>query len=219
LDDSLLLLIECEESIRKFLEKQALNPTIPPSSISPTADPPILTPPRPKSLPPPSPLTKPLKSVDKYPPVPAYIPTPPVPFYVTKYTEEIKKAEALKIEQEAILNGLIKEKEEKLKIITTEKERLEQELHKFNNKIKIAEDAQEKDIIISKNKELPKQDRKNANQRIKDRTILYSEISECIPGLEYRLDKNTKEGEKIIEKCDSEIEKLKKTNGKRTARI
>jgi len=87
---------------------------------------------------------------------------------------------------------------------------LQHELAKLQFKLKAAEDGQAKDLVLIKDKQIDKPERKAAKQRIKDRMVLVPQLTDDITPLERKLEKNQKESVKALDKLDHEMDKYKK---------
>jgi len=155
-------------------------------------------------------------------PAPNYVPEPPSPSLTrdrpevnTKYSKDISKAITLKQQRGSELATSNDNRIKKKNKIDEDANKLQTELAKVERNIKITEEAQQKDIAITKDKDKEKKDeRKAAKQRIKDRIQLFPRFENEQVSLQVKIDKQQKEGEKILETMDNELEAFKKQMNK-----
>jgi len=161
-------------------------------------------------------------------PAPSYIPEGPpsiidqslvkedrleFPVDTSKYSKDIAKAVALIQQREVELKTSIDNRNNKKNQIEEETNKLQYNLTKVERKIKTTEEAQQRDISLSKDKE-KKVDRKAAKQRIKERILLFPILEDEQISLQIKIEKQQKDGEKILGTMNNEIETFKKQMNK-----
>jgi len=175
-----------------------------------------LDPPKPENYVPPT-----LFESGEEPPVPAYLPPPPVPWddedekedtvpQDDKYHEEIAKGFTLKKQRETEFQMMNEERKKTDNKFNEVAEKYHQELAKLQFKLRAAEERQENDLALIKDKQIDKSERKAAKQRVNDRMILVPQLNYDQNTLEIKLEKNKKESEKALDKIDHELDKYKK---------
>jgi len=106
-------------------------------------------------------VSPPLFESGEEPPVPGYVPPPPVPWDEdhmeqtpddSKYFEEIAKGIALKKQREIEFQTMNEERKKTSNQFGEEAEKLQHELAKLQFKLKAAEDGQAKDLVLIKDK-------------------------------------------------------------------
>jgi len=178
-------------------------------------------PPKPENYVPPT-----LFESGEEPPVPAYLPPPPVPWdededededeeegtvpQDVKYHAEIAKGITLKKQRETEFQMINEERKKTNNKFNEVAEKYHQELAKLQFKLRAAEERQENDLALIKDKQIDKSELKAAKQRVKDRTILVPQLNDEQTTLEIKLEKNKKESEKALDKIDHELDKYKK---------
>jgi len=161
----------------------------------------VAPPPRPKELPPKSLPPRPVTNEDK---------SEPVVIEETKYSKELAKASELRQSRETEFAAMNENRNKTKAEIDEKANKLQSDMAKSKRSLQAVEEGQQKDIAFTKTKNSTKAERKAAKQRIKDRIELIPQLSDGVVETEIKIQKQQKDGEKILKKEDRELEKYKK---------